>query len=117
MDRRSVGMFCMPGLETSAALVIDASVLINLLGCGATVEVLRLLPVAVLIEQRTLAEVLTGSLACSVRSLPSNAHRFVAARFAAFSNADGATVYWARRSPSSWVGPCAEHQGSLECGV
>jgi len=67
MDRRPVGMFCMPGLETGAALVIDASVLINLLGCGATVEVLRLLPVAVLIEQRTLAEVLTDP----GRNLPS----------------------------------------------
>lgn len=40
------------------ALVIDASVLINLLGCGAAGEILQLLPPAVLIEQRALSEVL-----------------------------------------------------------
>lgn len=48
----------MPGPETGAALVIDASVLINLLGCGAAEEVLASLPHEVFIEHRTLAEVL-----------------------------------------------------------
>lgn len=61
----------MPEPEAGAALVIDASVLINLLGCGAAEEILHALPGAVLIEQRTLAEVLTDPS----RNLPSRAGR------------------------------------------
>ncbi len=48
----------MPELEAVDALAIDASVLINLLGCGAAEEILHALPQAVLIEQRALSEVL-----------------------------------------------------------
>lgn len=57
----------MPEPEAGVALVIDASVLINLLGCGAAEEILRSLPGAILVEQRTLAEVLTDPS----RNLPS----------------------------------------------
>lgn len=61
----------MPEPEAGAVLVIDASVLINLLGCGAAEEVLRSLPVAILIEQRTLEEVLIDPS----RTLPARDHR------------------------------------------
>ena len=47
----------MPGPEADAALVIDASVLINLLGSGAAEEVLTSLPQEVLIEHRAFSEV------------------------------------------------------------
>jgi predicted nucleic acid-binding protein len=60
-----------PGELASEALVIDASVLINLLGCGAVEEVLRALPAVVLIERRTLAEVLRDPS----RELPARAQR------------------------------------------
>jgi predicted nucleic acid-binding protein len=48
----------MPEPEAEPALVIDASVLINLLGSGAAEGVLQALTPAILIEQRALSEVL-----------------------------------------------------------
>lgn len=61
----------MPTPEGGAALVIDASVLINLLGCGAAEEILQSLPNRVFIEPRALSEVLRAPS----RNLPARAQR------------------------------------------
>lgn len=66
----------MPGPETGAALVIDASVLINLLGCGAAEEVLVSLPHEVFIEHRALTEVLRDPS----RNLPARDQRALLAQ-------------------------------------
>lgn len=60
-----------PERELELDLIIDASVLINLLGCGAAETVLQSLPRAVSIEKRALAEVLRDPS----RNLPAQGKR------------------------------------------